>query len=65
MGDFLSLEWKERVIEETRLLCTGLFVTAVVARVISNLGFDQRPTPFLSTSSNAEVLSFLLFVVRS
>lgn len=43
----------------------GLFVTAVLARVIANLGFDRRPTPVLSTSSNSDVLPFLFFVVRS
>lgn len=65
MGGFLSLEWRKRAIEETRALCTGLFVTAVLARVIANSGFDARPTPVLSTSFNSEVLSFLCFAVRS
>lgn len=51
------------MITEIRALCLGLFVTAVLARVISNLGFDKRPTPVLSTSFNSEVLSFLFFVV--
>lgn len=64
MGGSLSLEWKERVIAETRSLCLGLFVTAVLARVIANLGFDNRPTPVLSTSLDSEVLHFLFFVVR-
>lgn len=52
------------MITEIRALCLGLFVTAVLARGISNSGFDKRPTPVLSTSFNSEVLSFLLFVVR-
>lgn len=52
------------MITEIRALCLGLFVTAVLARVISNLGFDKRPTPVLSTSFNSEVMSFLFFVVR-
>lgn len=60
----MSLEWRKRAIEETRALCTGLFVTAVLARVIANLGFDKRPTPVLSTSFNSDVLPFVCFVVR-
>lgn len=66
MGGCLSLPWKQRAIEETRALCTGIFVTAVLARVIANLGFDKRPTPILpiSGSFNAEVLPFVFFVVR-
>lgn len=52
------------MITEIRALCLGLFVTAVLARVISNSGFDKRPTPILSNSFNFEVLSFLFFVVR-
>lgn len=65
MDGCLFLEWKERAIAETRSLCLGLFVTAMLARVIANLGFDKRPTPVLSTSLNSEVLPFLFFVVRS
>lgn len=52
------------MIAEIRALCLGLFITAVLARVISNLGFDERPTAVLSNSFNLEVLSFLFFVVR-
>lgn len=64
MDGCLFLEWKERAIAETRSLCLGLFVTAMLARIITNLGFDKRPTPILSTSFNSEVLPFLFFVVR-
>jgi hypothetical protein len=64
MGNCFSLAWRQRAIGETRALCTGLFVTAVLARVIENLGFDKRPTPILSTSFNVEVLQFLFFMVR-
>lgn len=64
MGACLSLEWRERVIAEIRVLCTGIFITAMLARVIANLGFDKRPTPILATSFNSEVLPFLFFVVR-
>ena len=64
MGACISLGWRERAIAETRALCTGLFVTALLARVIANMGFDTRPTPVLSASFYSEVLCFLFFVVR-
>lgn len=64
MGSCVSLAWRQKAIEEVRVLCTGLFVTAVLARVIANMGFDERPIPILPTYLNAETLSFLFFVVR-
>lgn len=64
MESVFTLDWSRRTMAEIRVLCTGLFATGVLARAISILGLDPRPTPTSLTMSDQGVFPFLIFVVR-
>lgn len=63
MAKIHTVDWSRRLIAEIRFLSTGLFVTAIMARLIAMLGFDDRsalPTPMVL---NYDIVGFMAFLV--
>lgn len=59
--------WMHRAVAEVQVLALGLFVTAILARIINLLGFEKHVPPLKSTPAviNHEVIPFILFVVSA
>lgn len=63
MASIHTVGWSRRMVAEIQILATGLFVTAIMARLIALLGFDDRsalPTPMVL---NSDIVGFIAFVV--
>lgn len=62
---FFTFAWSRNTMAEIRVLFTGLFATAVVARAMSVMELDPWHIPTPVTMSNQGVLSLLILVVRT